>query len=188
MKRKVLKKKWTPVYEGPIQGFVKNHLKKNFWRVSSYMDYEDLLQDSYVIFLKLRDRYTTVDDPRWFMSLFMRSFSNHVINLSKKRTLNSLEVLDCEFFTEGEEDFSILSTAVGERDNLGYYETVLSQAPPEIRSALSILINCPTEIWDLIVSGDRNIGNSKLCGLLGLNPKKVNILDKTRNYLGEDLV
>ena len=184
--------KFEPVYKGPIEGYVRNFVGRNFWRVCRHREYEDLVQDSHVIFLKLKEEYKdTVDNPQWFMSLFMRSFSNHVTNISILDTRNSVEITESCIFSSTDEDSGISEDAfynlTGETENAGYLKVLLMQAPSEVRTVLSVLLNCPAETLELVQNaltrGKDVAGNIALCKMVGQDPKYVDLVEKVRQYL-----
>lgn len=146
------------------------------------MTEEDLVQESYVVFLKLRLKYKEVDDPRWFMKLYKTSFINYLNDLSNKRTREGLEICEADLYSDNEEGTSnVFLNAEGEKDNSGYQYVLAEQMPSDVRSAVSILLNCREEIWNYACKGD-NASNSLLCSWIGIDAKKVNIIAKTKDF------
>ena len=37
---------FTPTFDDSYEGYVHNHLKRNFWKVASSMTYDDVLQEA----------------------------------------------------------------------------------------------------------------------------------------------
>ena len=68
---------WTPDWKRH-EGWSRNFVKANLWRVRrSVGDHEDCMQECRLIFYKCVDRYQgKVDNPAWFMSLYMRAVHN----------------------------------------------------------------------------------------------------------------
>ncbi len=81
-----------------IFGYARKYLARHVWRVGREMDLDDLLQDAYILFLKLQERYPDVSD-RHFMALWKVSLRNWMHNLAKRRTRRREESI-------GERDFS----------------------------------------------------------------------------------
>jgi len=180
---------FVPKFKGPIEGFVVNYLRKNMWRVSRYLEHEDLMQEARVLFLKLKERYSEVDgmNDRWFMSLFTRSFSNVITNISLKDSKASVEISYGTTSDESDEVLTHLENLVGDVENGGWYSIILQEAPEEVKMVLSVLMNCPAEVLDSVqkslgVRGG-SINNRVLCGLVGLDPKKWDLKQKVLNYL-----
>lgn len=59
--------------------------KKNFWRVSSWYDMDDLLQDGYLLYLRVRERYPDITHPPHIMRLFRTTFTRHLHDLARQR-------------------------------------------------------------------------------------------------------
>src|SRR5262249_22978151 len=72
--------------ERNITGWVFKYAKKNFWRVESYYELDDLVQDGFMIYCAVREHYSDITDKPHLMALFKRAFSNHIHDLSTKRT------------------------------------------------------------------------------------------------------
>lgn len=143
----------------------------------TYLAEEDLIQESHLIFLKLKLRYTEVDNPRWFMTLYKRAFSNRITDLSNKK---SRSVPECSEADLGE-DFD-LSSWNNSSSNGGYMHVLLDQVPTDIRTALNFLDQCHERVYEQLKDNQGKINNEKLCSWMGLDPKKVNIFTKTKNY------
>jgi len=64
-----------------VIGFIHNHARKNFWRVASWYEIEDLIQDGLLCAYKCIDRYgkpgVDIDEPH-FMRLVQSTFYNHI--------------------------------------------------------------------------------------------------------------
>ena len=77
---------FSPSFVGPVEGWVRNYIRRNAWRVPIDYGPDDLYQDAYAVFLRIADHYPDVRSPRHFMALFMRAYANHITNLSNART------------------------------------------------------------------------------------------------------
>ena len=78
-------KLFTPVWTGPIEGWVVNHISRNLWRVLPECEFDDLYQDAYMVFMTVANKYPVTEEEH-FQSLFQRSFCNHVHAIANKRT------------------------------------------------------------------------------------------------------
>lgn len=184
---------YEPRFKGPIEGYVRNQLKRHLWRVNRHREYEDMMQEAHCVFYHLKNRYAEVEgmnDP-WFMALFVRSFTNVITNISLRDSRNSVEHLAGVFIDEEgnieECGLENLMNAMGDPDNEGYYRIYLKQAPSELRSVLSILFNAPQDMLDDVAAafktrGD-NYGNKMLCGLVGLDPKHWDLKFMLKEYI-----
>lgn len=77
---------YLPDFAGVISSWASAYAAKNAWRVEPLMGYDDLMQDAFLVFIKIRDRYPEVTEAKHFMALFKSAFRNHIIDLGVKRT------------------------------------------------------------------------------------------------------
>ena len=121
MKRKI---KFTPRWEGAIKGHAVNTVKSFFPKLCADHEFDDLMQEAYIVFLKCSRRYRdTVDNPAWFMSLFRNSLRNKLINMSALCKLTvDIDVLDQDMTDE-----------LSVRDEIGYLKCVFSELDVRIR-------------------------------------------------------
>lgn len=177
---------YKPCYDGPIAGWVMNHVQANLWRVSRVRQREDLMQDAYEVFLRVAKKYPNEDTPQHFMSLFQRSWINHVHDLSNANTRQRAEV---GFSRTGSEEAYEWEPS-GDTNNDGELAVMLRQAPSEIKMVLSLFLNAPQEILDLALASwrgkDRRCvagGSARVCRLLGL-PEDRDIMQEVADYFG----
>jgi hypothetical protein len=82
-----------PFLDEGLKRWIINKARKEHWRISSWYDLADLIQDGYLCYAKCRRRYTFLttknhpgpDDKRRFMALLKAAFTNHIHTLSNKR-------------------------------------------------------------------------------------------------------
>lgn len=173
---------YIPTWTGSIEGYSKNYCIKNLWKFLplSY-DLEDLMQESYVVFLKCQMRYPEIDTPQHFMSLFKSALHNYLFDLSKPYLMEVQhlvylpEEVNLENFSFAEEEATL--------------RILLSQAPKEVKQVLNLLFNAPIELLDMIGfnSTDRRgkslvSCNKKLCALLGYDPRCVDLVGMLKSY------
>lgn len=93
--RNMKKVPYTPRWQGAVQGHAINTARRIYPSLCAEHEFEDLLQEAYLIYLKVKRRYPQVDTPQWFMSLFSRSLYRHFGRLADRcsRTF-SLDDLD----------------------------------------------------------------------------------------------
>lgn len=74
---------FTPRWQGAINARAINLTKKFYPALCSDYEFEDLLQEAFLVFLKVRNKYPAVDNPRWFMVLFSRALLRRFIDLKR---------------------------------------------------------------------------------------------------------
>lgn len=164
---------FVPRWSGAVQGHAINTTKRFYPRLAAYHEFDDLLQESYLVFLRCKRRYHgkpssnygAVDNPAWFMSLFSRALSNQFLKLiSATPRYNLLE--------DYSDDSSL--EPIGEVENSGYFAQMLSELPAEIlelvRSAAlsadqSVRRKAMRELKRLMQDG----------GLEGLPPRRIRL-------------
>lgn len=123
MKRKI---KFTPRWRGAIEGHAVNTVKSFFPKLCADHEFDDLMQEAYIVFMKCSERYkATVEmNPAWFMSLFRNSLRNKLINMSAK----CKQTVDVDALEQND-----LLLALGITDEVGYLACVFSELPVRIR-------------------------------------------------------
>jgi hypothetical protein len=165
---------YQPVFKGPIEGFVMNQLKSDYWRVAATLSWLEAMQEAHVVFLRCCKRFPADearDTPQAFMALFKTAWRNQFNDLSnydsKHRVCVHMPVRD-----ETGEEVEFLGVV----DNDGMLAIMIEQAPSEVRMVLSVMVNAPAELLELAFkawtsSGKRRAGSSKhLAAMLGLDP------------------
>jgi DNA-directed RNA polymerase specialized sigma24 family protein len=167
---------YSPTYDGPIAGYVVNHLHKNYWKVARTMPREDVLQEAYVVFLRCKRAYPDMDTPQHFMALFKTAYGRHFIDLARADTA---ERVVFELPSYDNEDGHHELEMAGDLNNDGELALLLEQAPSEVVSVLNLFLNAPQELLELALgswqSTDKRCktgGSRKLCALLGLPADK----------------
>lgn len=184
---------FTPSFTGSIEGYTKNFIKANIWKVDKLYDYDDILQEAREQFLRTIKRMNangdTIQNEKHMMALYKTSFSRHFITLCNKATKVSVEQNMSGFSMDSETalDFEAL---IGSDENGGYLECLVDQAPKEVQQVFNLLLNTPTEVLDIAIKAwnsqnkkGAGIGNNFLCKMLGYDPTKVNLVDTVKNYL-----
>lgn len=191
VKRKLLRKpklrkslNCDPQWAGSFEGFVTNFLKTNYWKVESSMTYEDCVNEAYLVFLRLKERYS-VQEPKHFMALFKTSLCRRFIDLasldSELRSIESLWVED-EY-----KEFKESRDLVGSLGNDGEIMVALQQAPSEVVQVLKLLLNAPLEILDLARNAWKSNGHNESEGNNFINlalgrQKGTDSIGMVRNY------
>lgn len=178
-------------FDGAIKGYTLNFLKKNKWKVSGYLEFEDLMQEAYATYLLIKDRYgTVVDSQAHFMSLYKSSLRNKITDLSLKATDHRKNSTIYDQVDEDSED-SILDLLVGLEDNEAIFDDLVANAPSEIKSVINYVTqpeksveenqkfwSQQERIWKL--QGKKKfLGNEYLCSRLGFDHNHVDLVGMT---------
>lgn len=163
-----------------VRGWVYNNIRENYWRVAHYYEFEDLIQDSFIVWRKIVDRYPEVTDAKHRMGLFKTAFRNHIHDLSKKRTAY---VQSC--LLEAELDSPLAS--LRDSDD-GSQDPNVRLLVAQLPAKLQLLL---TRLYDerrghpnrLRLDGTRETINERLCRLAGLDPATRNVREALQTYL-----
>lgn len=181
----------------------------HFWRVASWYEFEDLLQDGMMTWYRIVEKYETntgrVRSRPHLMKLFKRSFLNHIHDLSRNKRVARVEVkaddvkpnrvgqsLARSMDREGSEGeplavFDVWG-ALGCNVDLGEYARMIVDAPVALRSLLQALIfgagtRASQSEYRVRTDGTRETTNARLCRLVGANPDSVELADELRAFL-----
>lgn len=172
---------YLPEWSGPIEGYVVNSMKANYWRIDRTHERAEYLQEAHICFLRCAARYPVLDTPQHFMALFKRAWANQLNDLSNKSTRAGRELLTSA-------DDGSPPEIIGEEENMGYALTLLRQAPAEVLMVLNLFVNAPGELLELAAAAWKRSGrrdqNAFISQLLGVDPKE-NVLEQTRQYFSE---
>lgn len=155
-----------PKFDGPIKGWAINYINKQLWRMDSYIEFDDLLQDAFEYFLQVKKKYPDVDNPRHFMSLFQSCLRNHFHDLAKQRQRH-ITIEDYCKDTSSEEDMDMLLLEFAEC--------------PQLVHELALVLNNK----DTPDNVERKTTNEYWCGLLNLDPAKINLRGLVKQHLAK---
>lgn len=125
--------KFTPRWEGAVQGHAINTIRSFYPRLAAEYEFEDLLQDAYLIFMRCKRRTCfKIDNPRWFMTYFSNALSNKLINMTKCSTRNAERYIPLEFLDPADEP------AVMDE---GFMRRVLQELPARVRHHIGVFLN-----------------------------------------------
>lgn len=163
---------WSPKWEGHIRGWATNFIRKNQWRCDRLHDFDDLLQDAYLVFLKIQERYPRVVHPPHFMALYKRALSNQFHDMSRlRRKLRTAFVDTCaetalEHHTEAPDT---------------YLEAIIAEAPEAAKLAIKLIMDRPDLLRQETTSLRENL-NMKLRRILGVG-EEFDFAGSIRNLL-----
>lgn len=142
-----------PYLDDGMQGFIANFARKNYWKVSSWYDLDDLVQDGFMCFAKCRARYVEMDNPeptrddiRIMMARVRTTFERHIIKLAHNKTGGTIAAgVECSFASMG-----------GPDKDFGDEVARIEPAPPGPESVAALLAGAPWEVAELftILAGD----------------------------------
>lgn len=157
--------RWSPQWEGSIKSWASKFIIENQWHCDRIHEFDDLLQDAHLIYLKIAERYPRVVEPKHFMALFQVALRNkihdHSRYMRRKRLLHEETSVDAA---------EIIASQVGETTNHGYLRALIAEAPEELRLAL-ILLETQPETLRTQVPGLRENLNMRLRRILGVEGK-----------------
>lgn len=199
-----------PFLDKAMRGWIFNTARKNYWRVSSWIEFEDLVADGYLCYYKCRNRYTLLtdkadplpEDKKRFMGLVQAAFSNHITNLANRRTaVNETALSACFDEDTSAEQLDKLAPPQFEEATL---RVLLATAPKEVVALLELLLKdgrdtvpyartrirrVTTAVGErvrLMRRGRRESPNEHYCRRLGLDYRTVDIISLVRSHLGYD--
>lgn len=146
----------TFTFEGPIEGYVVNFLRKNYWKVERTVPRDDVMQEAHVVYLRCKRRYPDVEDKH-FMALFKTAWSNHFTDLANEDTERRCEV-SSSVHDDDDEHRVAYAEPCGATDNDGMLSVLVQQAPREVSMVLNLFLNAPQELLDLALSKWRENG------------------------------
>lgn len=175
---------YIPVFAGPIEGWTVRWSSQHLWRVAEAMEWDDVMQEAYLVFLRCSNKYPVLDTPQHFMALYKRAWVNHFNDLSTEVSRNRAASLSLD--DDGESQG--IQEPAGDLDTNGHLRIMIEEAPKEVRMVLSLLLNAPQELVDVALAGwngtDRRKtanGSKRICQMLGL-PQHLDVMGMVRDY------
>lgn len=186
----------TRQWKGSIEGWVVNYLSANAWRTQPEHDFDDLLQEAYILFMVCQERYTHVTEERHFFSLFRRALTNRVNDLSVVRSKRHEQTL-YPTGPEGDEQAASTFLACSNDDERGVDhgsgESVadtdlrldLAGAPEPVAQVAAMLSDPDPLRFRYLRTADgvRQTTNEFLCYLAGVDPTEYNLSRWLRKVL-----
>jgi hypothetical protein len=172
--------------DASARGWLLKTSVRNYWRVAAWMELDDLIQDGYLHYQRLVNKYPDVTDKPHIMQLFKRTFTNHVHDLSKKRMRTPEQTFSATPHENSDND-GILDKA-GSEPELATFRAFLSQAPKPVRDVIALLTK---EAGRLAIraqyrkrnDGTRETVNERLCKLCGYDHNAIDLAWLVRAYL-----
>lgn len=128
-----------------VEKWTKIQINKNAWRVSNSFDFDDLLQDAFLIFSKVKVNYKYVDNDKWLFSLYKTAFYNYLTDLANGATRKqSIEVAEIH---EDENEGVIDEGVSAECSEI--LQRIARDAPSSVREVLHVMLTCPDEVHNV---------------------------------------
>lgn len=176
--------------EESVVGWLYKTAWENHWRVASWYDIDDMVQDGYLHYVRLRQKYPDVKKPAHLMGMFKRFYLNHLHDLSKQRTRAPSELLECDLLAaasnRGEVGAALLWEALCGCDSDTPMWELLSSAPTTVQQVLRLfaddkMLKKLRAPYRRRKTG-RETTNERLCRLTGYDPKQVDLPALLRQY------
>lgn len=154
---------------------------KHLWRVNSFYDLDDLIQDGHLMYAVVRQKYPKAIDPPHIMRLFQITFLNHIHDLSKYQT-RMLTIVDRTVDVHSEAVMEIVGSAEFRRSGVASplvengHAYVIPQSAPWFIHAFLRLLSDPwgqqqlRSKYRVRLSGVRELTHDRLCRLIGADP------------------
>ena len=147
-KRKPVKvEKTAPPFEGEIKNWGLSYLRKNRWKVAAMCDDDDLKQDAFLVYWRVRQYHPKVTRMADFMRLYRVSLHGILVNRSKAcfpNPYNLGQENHCTSLTadDGGDLMDITGSAVCHSAAIEVedYLDLLQRLPLELRDAFLLLI------------------------------------------------
>ena len=164
---------YLPEWNREVVGYAKSFLAKNVWRVGTIYDLDDLLQESYMLFVRLRERYT-ITGPRHFMAMWKTCLHNWLHNLAKERRRHR-EVTLSSLVTEDEDGNAVewQPPAPAKQQQEVDFRVHFREAPPAVKKLVTrAKRGRPPRLSRQCVAlgGRREKTNEYLCRIAGVDP------------------
>lgn len=170
---------YRPKWEGPFEAWSRKFVAANLWRVSALVEYEDAVQECAVVFSRCCKYYIgTVDNPAWFMALYIRSVNNtfHMLASKNRRLLEVRQVVG-DLHQSHRVDIELSN---------GPVLAALSHASEELRQVLRVIAIAPQELLALMLgyspSHEKEWSRS-LCRLARTDRVRSDLITELRNLL-----
>jgi hypothetical protein len=139
---------------------------KNLWRVSTWCELDDLIQDGAMIYYHVLHRYPHAVDPPHIMRLFQVSYINHLHTLSKVTTRSKQTATALATFVRDEAEPDAFNLAL-----------LIERAPEYIRAVLKLYTteHGRRRLRSLLRvkhNGERETTNERLCRLIGITDQQ----------------
>lgn len=195
----VLRKRPLPIRERvefteEFEGWSVNFLSEHFWKIKRVMEWEDAMQEMRLLFYHCRDHYgCKIRNARHMMKIFQTSANNWIVDEAAKDTkYKNGDIMPDGTHIESmvDSDGKPLAVRMAETDNYGIVFASLMNAPIEVKEAVFLILNSPTDVLNVVGTAIRTgskdkAANKALCEFCGLDPKECDLLQYIREFFNE---
>lgn len=177
--------------DATARGWMINTAKSNYWRVASWYEFDDLVQDGCLCWQFIVDHYERkpgrIRRRAHLMALFKTAYLNFIHGLAKRRTKASDEVHVASLYPRLDVPDDILwDHYIMVEDDLDHARLV-TEAPPMLRAILGKLDagRCAAlrSLYRVFADGTRETLNDRLCRLAGVDPDAFDLATQLKAYL-----
>lgn len=122
---------WHPTWNTDIQKWTAAQVRRNMWRFDKADDFEDVMQEAFLVFMKVERAYPVVNNAAHFFALYKtalhRFFHDKTRLLQRTVETSSTEELGYELPHQSN------------MPNLGHLALILEEMPDEMKTVLGAL-------------------------------------------------
>jgi DNA-directed RNA polymerase specialized sigma24 family protein len=165
---------------------------KQFWRVSRWYEFDDLVQDGFMKFYHVRAHYPKVKDQPHLMALFKVAFLNHIHLLASRRT-NSAEAcfltdLAAGMSLQADHELDVADAVGPPQEPYALLFTALCNAPAPVVRLLEKIASEPRSLalsaaYRKRRDGTKETLNQRLCRLVKLDPATTDMVSMIKDTL-----
>ncbi len=168
-----------------VVGWIYNHARKNYWRMASWYEIDDLIQDGLVCAYKCLDRYGPDLDPPHFMRLVQRTFYNHIGELLRSSRIIDDSTKIADLGRDLDESMVLDRITVPEEGDQEFY-LLIKELPDTLKKVVELYMNSPEKLLRLRskLNGANETLKERLYKLTGFDQNK-DFETELRDYLWE---
>jgi hypothetical protein len=165
-----------------------NTSSRNYWRVCSYYDIDDLIQDGMLIYHRVTQKYKgSGKSPAHILNTYKASFKNHIHDLANKRTRQPVELQLLSMSPDDNDYSERFVPGVPEMQTLA---AKIAKAPVRVREVLQLFASddeCKRmrAPYRVRIDGQRETLNDRLCRLAGFDPDIVDLVSSLKIYFSD---
>lgn len=148
-----------------VRGFIFNQARENLWRVASFYELDDLVQDGFMCWVRIVRRYPDVRTTKRRMPLFKTAFINHIHNLARTKS-RRVELVNAASLEIGAFEAMCEQADASADPDIGF---IITQLPQAILAVVLRMID-GTEPYRRHIDGTRETSNERYCRIAGLPP------------------
>ncbi len=130
-RRKRVVPTWHPAWEGSIKRWTAHQIRLNKWRFDKADEFEDLMQEAFMVFMKVERAYPVLNNASHFFALYKTALHRHFHDKTRK--------LQKQITTDSLEEVSDLPALYTNTPNLGHLSIILEEMPDELKTVLQAL-------------------------------------------------